>query len=158
MRDIKDDSAWAVGYAVALADEEIYCSRGFKPVITVEKVAAEVVESYHLSSADDQAEMAHLVGNFRPPDRPSDAVYDAVYEAKFGGDWPVNNYKKEFIVAFVAAAKRITGGIKEIDGAAGNKEAAAMEAEAKRAEADEAEDESEKAAAEKATAEKAAAK
>ena len=135
MRGAKDESAWAVGYAVALVDEEIVCSNGLEPVLTVNEMAATVVEIYHLSSDDDQAEMANLVGDLKPTDRPSDAIYDAVHEALFGGDWPVTIGDKEFVVGFVAAAKRITGGRKRKDRAPGNKEAAATKAEAKEAEA-----------------------
>jgi hypothetical protein len=57
-------SARAVGYAVALVEEEIICSRGFEPVVTVDNMAQVVIDMYHLATSSKQAEMGNLVGNF----------------------------------------------------------------------------------------------
>ena len=58
---------------------------------------------------DERVEMEYLVGNFKPTNEPSDNVYDVLYDGLFGGNSPTSIKKREFLVAFAAAAKMING-------------------------------------------------
>ena len=51
--------------------------------------------------------MEYLVGDFKPTDVPNDDIFQAVTDGLFQGDWPTDIGKREFIVAFAAAAKMI---------------------------------------------------
>ncbi len=73
---------------MAKVDAEIFRSRGFEPELNVDKDACVVVNNYKLASVGEQAEIAYLVGNFKPTDEPSNTIYYGAFKYIYKGSKP----------------------------------------------------------------------
>jgi hypothetical protein len=99
----------AIRYVVGMTYDEIIQSRDFDPIYSIDETAGMMMASYSMATDNECSEIELLVGDYKQKNTPSNDVYDAVCEALFGGDWPVMIGSKEFLKAFVATAKKITG-------------------------------------------------